>query len=318
MGQFPALGMALHRGYITQGPLVAARRLTLDQLFAGYEVMSQPDGVTWPGAEDMLLPNPVAAIGRVTFLADEEVEPSMRGDWSEWDEDARRIESATGELVWDYGERYIEVRAPKIQGVIGFAAGDTLDLGDLTVTVDTPFVSLLAVSFDDLPLRESSKILVSALAQDKQTAAVYEGVGDETVLTTLGGPPLLMEPVQATLAFDGEPFIRAEALDQHGRRVEGGALEVGDDGSYRIDGRHRTFYYLFEREPPPEPEPEPDMGISEMDAGPTPDAGAPMADTDTGTGDDGGCGCDAARDAHGLPWLGLVLLLGLRRRRRAR
>ena len=242
----------------------------------------------------------------------------MRGTWSEWDEDARRIESATGELVWDYGERHIEVRAPKIQGVIGFAAGDTLDLGDLTVTVDTPFVSLLAVSFDDLPLTESSKILVSALAQDKQTAAVYEGVGDETVLTTLGGPPLLMEPVQATLAFDGEPFIRAEALDQHGRRVEGGALEAGDDGTYRIDGRHRTFYYLFEREPPPEPEPVPDMGPITGDAGPAPDAGEGSPAADSSSDDDGGCGCDATRNGHGLPWLGLVFLLGLRRRRQRR
>ena len=94
----------------------------------------------------------------------------------------------------------MEVRAPKSQCVIGFSGGDTIALPDVSVTLDTPFASLLITAMDDQPIAESAKILVTALAQDKLYGTEYEGEGEEARLVAVGAPPLLMEPLQAPAA----------------------------------------------------------------------------------------------------------------------
>jgi hypothetical protein len=247
MGQFSALATAVHQGHISEGPLVAARRATPDQILGGYDLLTQPDAPNWEGERNMLTPPEIFAIGRITAHYAEDAEAPERGDWSGWDEEGEVITSATGELVWNYGARHVEVRAAKSQGIIGFAGGDTIALPDVTVTLDTPFASLLITAMDDRPIAESNKVLVTALAQEKQYGTEYAGEGEEARLVAVGAPPLMMEPVQASLTFGGEPFVHAEALDVHGRRT-GTALMPNGDGAYRIDGNYTTFYYLFERE----------------------------------------------------------------------
>jgi len=307
MGQFSALATAVHQGHIAQGPLVAARRATPDQILGGYDLLTQPDEPNWDGERNMITPSEVFAIGRVTAKYADGVEAPERGDWSEWDQENEVITSATGELVWNYGERHVEVRAPKSQGVIGFAGGDTIDLPDVSISLDTPFASLLITAMDDAPIAESGKILVTALAQDKQYGTEYEGEGEETRLVKVGAPPLMMEPVQASLTFGGEPFTRAEALDMHGRRT-GTALIANGDGAYRIDGTYTTFYYLFEREQ--------DGPIPMGDGGVT-DAGSADGGTNAVEGsEDEGCGCDATDQRSGLPWIALLLFIGVLGRRR--
>ena len=50
MAQFPALALATYRGDIPQGDLVAARRMSVDDLFRGVDPLSQtlPSG-GYPG-----------------------------------------------------------------------------------------------------------------------------------------------------------------------------------------------------------------------------------------------------------------------------
>ena len=129
-----------------------------------------------------------------------------------WDAAAGSVESMTGELTWNYGERYVEVRAEQTQGLVGFAGGRTHSLPAVDIELDTPFASLLVTALDGQPLAESSHMLVTALARDRQLGATYSA--DGTQLESVGGPPLLLEPVQARLTFKG-----AGPGCGHGRRT---------------------------------------------------------------------------------------------------
>ncbi len=270
MGQFPALSTAVLRGDITPGEIVAARRLTVGDALSGYDVFSQA-GPLQDDENEFPLPAEVFGLGRVTVKIGEGLEPSFVGDWSGWDRDGKRITSTTGELIWDYGQRYVEVRAEKTQGIIGFAGGKTIELPDVTVRMESPFASLLFTALDDLPIRQSTRILVTALAREKLTGSRMDGEGDETMLTAIGGPPLLLEPVKATIQFRGDTFVNAIALGHQGQQyepLENWQIPTGDDG-YTIDGRYQTLYYLFTRAQSPEPPAEGNPGVFNDETMPT-------------------------------------------------
>jgi hypothetical protein len=114
----------------------------------------------------------------------------------------------------------------------------------VTVDVKTPFVSLLFTPLDDRPLEESEHVLITALARDKQTGTEYSE--DGRTLRTIGGPPLLMEPVQATVRLRGAAPSRVNALDVYGVPT-GQSVPVDGDGRFTIDGRFRTYYYEVRR-----------------------------------------------------------------------
>ncbi len=251
MGQFPALAFAIHKGHIQQADAAAARRLSVEDLFRGIDPLSQPlpDG-GFPGEDNIFVPPEVTAIGRVSFKADEALSSSdsERVDWSEyWDESAQVITSMTGELVWDYGNEVVQVKSPKTQGIIGFAGGGTYDLPGVQVEVHTEFVSLLFTPLDDRPLIESDHILITAMAQDKQVGTEYNEDGTE--LLKLGGPPLLLEPVQANITFGGPALESVRAVDVFGVPTD---QEVTlNSNSFTIDGNYQTYYYEVRREVTP-------------------------------------------------------------------
>lgn len=247
LGQFPALARAVHEGHLREGALAAARRLPLADLFRGVDPLSQttPGGGWGAGPGDLATPREVLGIGRVTLKAADGVERSSRVDWSSyWDQARGVIQSTTGELRWDTRARVVTVSAPKTQGVIGFAGGQTVELPDFRVAVTTPFVSLLLTSLDGLALAESRRILVTALARERQTGARYSA--DGKTLEYLGGPPLLLEPVQARITAKDGGRLLLSALDVNGDKTGEGT--VGDRGEVGISGIYGAYLYLLERE----------------------------------------------------------------------
>ncbi len=247
IGQFPALAFALYHGHIEEGPVVAARRLDVKDLFLGIDPLSQD--FTGGGWDDKRLKGSLAtpaealAIGRVTVSFDGG--KSRRADFGKyWDRDAKVVRSATGQLVWDYGRGVVQLRSEKTQAVIGRAGGQAFDLPGATVEVDTPFVSILLTPLDNRPLADSARVLVTAMARDKQTGTEYADGGEK--LVNFGAPPLLMEPVQATLRLKGAAPEAVNVLDPYGVPT-GRTVEPAPDGSLRIDGTHRTYYYEIRR-----------------------------------------------------------------------
>lgn len=249
IGQFPALAFAIYKGHITEAPLAAARRVKLDDLFAGVDPLGQD--FTGGGYDNKELkgslntPAEVLAIGRVTAKFGDNLKPSSKVDWSKyWDQKAKIVRSLTGQLTWDYGKRIVTVDTNKTQGVIGFAGGSTQKLSGVTVAdIKTPFVSLIFTPLDDKPLATSGHILITAMAQDKQTGTEYNA--DGTQLLKAGGPPLLMEPVQATITLAGPAPQSVRAVDLYGVPTDQQVTLSGK--SFAIDGRYRAYYYEVKR-----------------------------------------------------------------------
>ncbi len=247
LGQFPALAFALHHGHIQEAPVAAARRLPVDALFRGVDPLGQDftgggwDNKTLAGCQTT--PMEVLAIGRVT-VGFEGGSP-QKANWDQyWDKGRKLVRSMTGELTWDYGRQIVTLAAPRTQAILGRAGGQTIDLPGVKAQIATPFVSLLFTPLDNAPLAVSRHILITAMARDTQTGA--ELSADGTQLTTLGGPPLLMEPVQASLWFKGAKPVEVKVLDLYGGPT-GRTVAVGADGGFHIDGTYRTYYYEVKR-----------------------------------------------------------------------
>jgi hypothetical protein len=244
IGQFPALAFALHKGHITEGPVVAARRTTPDEVMTGRPAWLQDyyngnDLVRAPGGT----PEEVFAAGRVTvaFNGGESVQDDLGRLWKQ---DVQVITSGTKQLVWDYKNRQIMVYTDKTQAVLGNCGGATFHLPAVELTVKTGFVSIIFTPLDDQPLAASKRILITALARDQQSGAKYSD--DGTKLLATGTAPLLLEPVQATVKFAGAPPASICPLDHYGVPKKE-TLTADNSGSFTIDGRYRAYYYEVRR-----------------------------------------------------------------------
>ncbi len=248
MGQFPALVFALYNGHITEGPIVAARRLSQDDLFSGKDALKQDATKGGYDVKTMIVdggtPLEAFGIGRVTVGF--EGGKTEQGDFGKyWDQKISIIGNATGELAWSNGHENITVQTPKTQAVIGKTNGHTFESSGVTATFKTPWVSTIFTPLDNLPLAESKHILLTTLARDKQTGAKYDA--DGTRLESTGTAPLLLEPVQATLKFVGPKPTSVTPCDPYGVPMSGKSVPISSDGSFTIDGTYRAYYYEVKR-----------------------------------------------------------------------
>jgi len=295
MGQFPALARLVHEGHVTTSELAAARRLPEDLAFAGYDALTQPTGTSgWnpdEGEDSFVLPEGAFAVGRITTKVGDEQDAPVQADWANYiDANSGVIQSLTGELTWDTTNRTVLIDTAKTQAVVGFAKSKTVELKDYTLALDSDFASLLVTALDGQELSESGRVLITALARDIQTGAKYNA--DGTQLEAMGGPPLLLEPVLATLTFRTGTIHRVEVLDAYGVPT-GVEVPLNEDGSVRIDGRYGSFNYLLE--------------VDGVDR----DTGIFYDDDFTDDGKD--CGCQSAPTAW-LAWWMLPMIWGVRRR----
>ncbi len=247
IGQFPALAFAIYNKHITPAPIAAARRIEEDDLFQGIDPLSQDfTGGGYDAKElkgNLATPKELLAVGRIT-AAFEGGQSELTDVDAYWDKSGKVVRSMTGELTWDYGRELVTLTAPRTQAIIGRTGGRPIELPGLTATITTPFVSVIFTPLDNAELAESKRILITALAQDKQTGAEYNADGSQ--LLEMGRPPLLMEPVQATIRFKGAAPQEVNVLDVYGVPT-GRKVEVNADGSFRIDGTYATYYYEVKR-----------------------------------------------------------------------
>jgi hypothetical protein len=297
LGQYPALSYAVHQGHVSQGDVSAAVRVSVDEISRGVDARVHPsEGAGFAGADSLDVPAAAALLGRVS-VAFEDGGVSEAADWGDL---TGEVASLGGELRWDVANRYAQVRSAHTQGVIGFGGGVTHALPAAEIALRTEYAVVLITPLDGQPLAESTRVLVTAMARDIETGARYNA--DDTQLEAYGGPPLLLEPVQADITLPGPAIEAVTALEVDGLP----RMDVPFTGdTFTIDGRWRSCWYLVERAGAD------DTGTD--DTGPAgDDTGHPGDDTGTGKGE--GCGCDSTGVA---PWVGaLAAGFVVRRRRR--
>jgi hypothetical protein len=110
--------------------------------------------------------------------------------------------------------------------------------------MSNPFGVILITSLDrNLPLRESSKVLITAIAKGKNTGMEYNE--DQTRLLATGTPPVLLQGVVADITLNTERTPVIHVLDQIGRKTSE-TIKLRENG-FRIDGaKYQAIYYLLE------------------------------------------------------------------------
>ncbi len=242
IGQWPALAFALYKGHIKEPRVVNIRRASPEQLMSGkpgwlQDYYNGNDLIKAPGGT----PQEVFATERAVISFDGG--PVQKDSpLKHWQKEARMIASNTLELFWNYGAENISVAAEKTQAFIG--KGTRIHLPACELDVKTPFASLILTPLDDAPLAQSTRILITALARDKQTGARYSD--DGTKLLAVGTAPLLLEPVQASIKLTGAKPVSVRPLDHYGVPKKE-TVPVEKDGNFQIDGRYRAYYYEVRR-----------------------------------------------------------------------
>jgi hypothetical protein len=161
------------------------------------------------------------------------------------------LTSSTNQLRWKEGSDteaklggYFTIDTPGTKAVVGFAPGQECRLGEVTITPQCPFAAIYVTACErDKDIRTSKKLLVVALARARNTGMRFNETEDS--LLDRGQPPILMEPVQATITVSRPGTPKLVLLDHDGLRTET-TLPI-QDGQFTIDGaRDKTPYYLIE------------------------------------------------------------------------
>lgn len=243
IGLFPAIARMIRRGDITPGDLLPDRKVYIPSLIDGaldfHENVRQQGDVKSLGGD---VPIDALALGRVEVEFTDRPERTVLPDFSAMLAE-KVVRSNTGELMWDYrGERgYFTVDTASTKAVVGFAGGKSFTLGDVSVRMDSPFAALFITSLDrNRPIASANSVLVTAIARARNTGMRYTAAGDS--LIARGGPPLLMEPVKASISVRRAGSATVHVLDNDGLRT-GRTIPVAN-GSFTIDGAaYKTMYY---------------------------------------------------------------------------
>lgn len=128
------------------------------------------------------------------------------------------VRSLTGELDWNFSRGVVRVNTPRAQGASGFLGqAGTLRFADLHLESENEYGTVLAVSLDGLPLRESRRILLQAATRDHPHGFATESLADGYQrITQLGGYPLLVETIRAKVTLHRETPPRLTRLDERG------------------------------------------------------------------------------------------------------
>jgi hypothetical protein len=242
LGQYPTLARMVLRGDVKEGEVIAARRVSPADLAEGTfsfsdKVEQKGDVKNFAGT----VPPEALAAGRVVVEFADQPKPSQLPEMKRFTS-GNTIQSTNGQLAWSTADRgFFTVNTPATKAVVGFAEGKEQKLGDVTVRLDSPFaVFMLTAQERDKDLATGKRALISVIARQANTGFTYFGP-DNRVLNN-GGPPILLEPVKATVTLSGRQVEALYVLDHDGRRT--GRTRPVADGRFTLDGAaDKAIYY---------------------------------------------------------------------------
>ena len=257
MAQYPLLARTIYRGDVKEGDIVANRQVSIPDLFQGkvgfLESFSLLGGANNKEFSSVV-PSAALMAGRVLMEfvdGPTPAEPVFSVADKYLDIKAGIVRSTTGQLLWDYENRYYTVNTPGTQAVFGYVKGRNIALDDVSFSVATDTsVKLYVVAMDKgATIKTGKRLLVAAFGRDANTGMMFDEFdGDNPRGLTEGGEPLLLEPVEATITLKGRTVKAVLPLD-HGGRLRDGAssLPVKGGTTFTLDGRQtKTMYYLVE------------------------------------------------------------------------
>ncbi|MBS0261311.1 MAG: hypothetical protein JSS02_05090, partial [Planctomycetes bacterium] len=243
MGQYPILARMVYRGDVSTGPVISTRQVSPQNLATGEfdftdKIQQQGDVKAFTGT----VPAESLAAGRVLV---EFVAGQSRSTFPEMAKYRKgtAIVSATGQLTWETaGEGWVTIDTAGTQGYVGFAAGQTLKLGDLHIQPTSHYAAVLVTANTAKgTLARDETALISAVARNANTGFRVLTLDGKTIVDN-GKAPILLEPVRAEVTFARRKIARVQVLDQDGQRTN--RTVPVQQGRFTIDtGRDQTMYY---------------------------------------------------------------------------
>ena len=162
--------------------------------------------------------------------------------------DAAKFASDTGQIQFDRttpGAETMTVNAPALRMAFGHTGGKSFDLGDAKISVlpgtRDGYANIMVTALDGLPLAQSKKVLVTAVARVENKGMKYNEART-SVGADFGEGPTLAEPVKFSVSVPGAGWS-ASALDGKGRKS--GALKM--NGTMLSVSEPSSLWYLLER-----------------------------------------------------------------------
>ena len=240
----PALARMVYRGDVSEGAVVASRKVYLPDLAEGKlgfteKIIQSRDIKSFEGT-----PQEALAKGKVVIEFTKEAQESTIPSLSSlYDKSAdSTITATTGELKWSKANKgYFSVNTAGTKGLVGFAANKRVSLGNITLQTTNPFAVVLLTALEkDKKLDKSRSWLVTTIARAKNEGMEYDK--EKQALLSIGTGPVLMEAVQAEIQFRGRKPKFAYVLDHDGKRTTQKIMPKGN--KIMLNGaKHKAFYY---------------------------------------------------------------------------
>ncbi len=160
--------------------------------------------------------------------------------------------SVTGELVAESSKGLFKFDTPRSQGVSGSNLGRKHSVSNLSVSLKTPYATVIATSLDDKPLARSKRILISAVGRAVNRGGYPATQHDAGVE---GSAPVMLEPILGSIELNGLTGVAASSrvyyLSQSGQRVSNVPFQTGP-GIVRFETKaeYRTLHYEIVRDEP--------------------------------------------------------------------
>lgn len=162
--------------------------------------------------------------------------------------------SETGEIIWDNADSakaVFKINAPSAKAAVGYIGGQIIDLGNVTVAMDTTpynWSAITLTALDGKPVEESSKILLVAAGRVENKDMKWDEK-KTTVGGEWGNAPTTAEGIPALLTFRNMKEFTVKSLDPSGNTVkEITVKKKRGELSFGIGAQYRTLWYLITRE----------------------------------------------------------------------
>jgi len=246
MGVFPAVSRHVLRGDIHQSEIIAPRYVHVPSLHEGKigfnDQMTQTHDVKTFTSDKV--PGKTLAVARCVVDFTDEYRDTPTFDLTPYTEGST-LKSSTKQLCWQEGESkmdgFFTIDTPATKAVVGFSGGRSHELGDVTITPESRFSAIyLTAKEPDETLDTSDNLLIVAIARARNTE--MNVLADRLILTP-GKPPIVMEPVKATISLKRKGAKKVVLLDHNGCLTKE-TIPI-KNGTFEIDGStDKTCYYL--------------------------------------------------------------------------
>jgi hypothetical protein len=129
--------------------------------------------------------------------------------------------SITGELSWDTKQGLFILDTEKSQGMAGFSQGKAIELIDAQLDIKTEFAIVVLSSLTDKPIKDSDKLLLTAVARARPEGMELNKKGE---IIKRGTGPILIQPVEGTILLRTDKLPVVTKLSPSGQKM--GVLPV--------------------------------------------------------------------------------------------